>query len=147
MQIRWLHIWPQKERHLSKLYLTPILVLWDQQNPRYDWICRPTPILENHIRRCHGNHAFSHSLFQFILRTTSFRIQGVPINNFAPMKNCSGVHGNLIWMPEYIVLAPKRRVRRYVTEPSLLIQTKYISRWKLMSKTRYQAPLDGYSHA
>ena len=27
---------------------------------------------------------------RIVLRTPSFRIQGVPINNLAPMKNCSG---------------------------------------------------------
>ena len=40
---------------------------------------------------------------KFFLRTPSFRIQGVPMNNLAPMKNCpgggggggGGVHGNL----------------------------------------------------
>ena len=35
-------------------------------------------------------------------RTPLFRIQGVPINKLAPMKNCSGVQGNLNWMPGYI---------------------------------------------
>ena len=30
-----------------------------------------------------------------IFRTTSFRIQGDPMNNFAPMRNCPGVQGNL----------------------------------------------------
>ena len=39
---------------------------------------------------CHGNHAFSHSSYQNCLRTPSFRIKGVPINNLAPMKNCPG---------------------------------------------------------
>ena len=29
-----------------------------------------TPILENRIMDCHGNHAFSHSGNQFIFRTT-----------------------------------------------------------------------------
>ena len=28
-----------------------------------------------------------------------FAFRGVPINNLAPIKNCSGVQGNLIWMP------------------------------------------------
>ena len=27
---------------------------------------------------------------QFIFRTTLFRIKGLPINNFAPMRNCPG---------------------------------------------------------
>ena len=45
---------------------------------------------------------------KFFLRTPSFPIQGVPMNNLAPMKNCpggggggggGGVQGNLNWMP------------------------------------------------
>ena len=36
------------------------------------------------------------------LSTTSFRIQGVPMNNLAPMKNCPGVQGNLFWMQGYL---------------------------------------------
>ena len=32
---------------------------------------------------------------KIFLRTTSSRIQGVPINNLATMKNCPGVQGNL----------------------------------------------------
>ena len=32
--------------------------------------------------RCHGNHALSHSPYHFF-RTTSFRIEGVPMNNLA----------------------------------------------------------------
>ena len=36
---------------------------------------------------------------KLFLKTPSFRIQGVPINNLAYMKNCpGGVHGNLNWM-------------------------------------------------
>ena len=34
-------------------------------------------------------------------RTPSFHIQGVPMNNLAPMKNCPGVQGNLNWMPGF----------------------------------------------
>ena len=34
-------------------------------------------------------------------RTTSFRIQGVPLNDLGPMKNCPGVQGSLNWMPGY----------------------------------------------
>ena len=34
-----------------------------------------------------------------IFRTPSFSIQGVPMNNYAPMKNCPWVRGNLNWMP------------------------------------------------
>ena len=43
-------------------------------------------------------------------RTPSFRIQGVPMNNSAPMKNFlrgggeGGVQGNLNWMPGYVIL-------------------------------------------
>ena len=52
----------------------------------------------------HRNHAISHSPNQFFLRTPSFPIQGVPMNNLAPMKNCpGGVQGNLNWLPGYII--------------------------------------------
>ena len=41
---------------------------------------------------------------KIFLRTPSFPIQGVPMNNLAPMKNCpgGGVQGILNWMPGYI---------------------------------------------
>ena len=41
---------------------------------------------------------------KIFLRTPSFPIQGVPMNNLAPMKNCpgGGVQGNLNWMPGYL---------------------------------------------
>ena len=39
---------------------------------------------------------------KIFLRTPSFPIQGVPMNNLAPMKNCpGGVQGNLNWTPGY----------------------------------------------
>ena len=46
---------------------------------------------------------------KIFLRTPSFPIQGVPMNNLAPMKNWfwgggggeGGVQGNLNWMPGY----------------------------------------------
>ena len=39
---------------------------------------------------------------KIFLRTPLFPIQGVPMNNLAPMKNCpGGVQGNLNWMPGY----------------------------------------------
>ena len=41
----------------------------------------------------------------FFLRTPLFRIQGVPMNILAPMKNCPGgrgVQGNLNWMLGYM---------------------------------------------
>ena len=42
---------------------------------------------------------------KIFLRTPSFPIQGVPMNNLAPKKNCpGGVQGNLNWMPGYIQL-------------------------------------------
>ena len=37
----------------------------------------------------------------FLVRITSFRIYGVSMNNLAPMKNCPGEQGYLIWMPGY----------------------------------------------
>ena len=41
---------------------------------------------------------------KIFLRTPSFPIQGVPMNNLAPMQNCpGGVQGNLNWMPGYNV--------------------------------------------
>ena len=45
---------------------------------------------------------------KIFLRTPSFPIQGVPMNNLAPMNNCpggGGVQGNLNWMPGYKDLA------------------------------------------
>ena len=66
---------------------------------------RPTPIFENHVEGCHGNHAFSHTrsqyMYQMLLRTTLFRIQGVQINNLAPMRLelSLGSQGKLNWMP------------------------------------------------
>ena len=47
---------------------------------------------------------------KILLRTTSFHIQSVPMNNLAPMRNCpwgggggggGGGQDNLNWMPEY----------------------------------------------
>ena len=40
---------------------------------------------------------------KIFLRTPLFPIQGIPMNNLAPMKNCpgGGVQGNLNWMPGY----------------------------------------------
>ena len=55
---------------------------------------------------------------KIFLRTPSFPIQGVPMNNLAPMKNCpgGGVQGNLNWMPGYyqFVCISNFRVARYV---------------------------------
>ena len=51
-------------------------------------------------------------------RTTLFRIQGVPMNNFSPMRNCPAVQGRLNWIPGIhivhmlsgIILYPKLRL-------------------------------------
>ena len=58
---------------------------------RYEYFCKHTPILKSAMG-CHGNHAFSQSPYQNFFRTP-FRIQGVPMNNLAPMKNCPGGGG------------------------------------------------------
>ena len=52
----------------------------------------------------------AHSFF----RTTSFCIQVVPMSNLAPMKNCPGVQGNLIWL-RTIQLQPKMNASIDVT--------------------------------
>ena len=53
---------------------------------------RPIPhplIRKNRNMCCHGNHAFSHSPnHSLFLRIFFIRIQGVPGNNLASMKNC-----------------------------------------------------------
>ena len=48
-----------------------------------------TLILENRITGCHGNHAFLHGPNRFIFGNHFFRIQGIPGNNLAPIKNLS----------------------------------------------------------
>ena len=51
---------------------------------------------------------------KFFLRTPSFPIQGVPMNNLAPIKNCpGGVQGNLNWMPGYKGFIKRREVEIY----------------------------------
>ena len=43
---------------------------------------------------------------KIFLRTPSFPIQGVPMNNLAPMKNCpGGMQGNLNRMPGYCMIS------------------------------------------
>ena len=42
---------------------------------------------------------------KMFLRTTSSRIQGVPMNNLTPMKNCPGEQGNTNWMSGYKLLS------------------------------------------
>ena len=51
-----------------------------------------------------GTMQFHIAQTKIFLRTPSFPIQGVPMNNFAPMKivlGGGGVQGNLNWMPGY----------------------------------------------
>ena len=61
-------------------------------------------INKNHITGCHGNHAFSHSANKCIFQNNFVLHLGVPMNNLAPMRNCTGVPGRLNWMPGYIIV-------------------------------------------
>ena len=63
-----------------------------------NFVDNPPPPLSNSLWVAMETMHF-HIAHTNFLRTTSFRIQGVPINNLAPMKNCPGVQGNLNWMP------------------------------------------------
>ena len=54
---------------------------------RYELFCGHILILKSAMG-CHGNHAFSQSPYNFCVRATWFRIQGVPMNNLASMENC-----------------------------------------------------------
>ena len=50
---------------------------------------------------------------KFFLRTPSFPIQGVPMNNLEPMKKCPReVQGNLNWMPGYSTVSNRGRIVR-----------------------------------
>ena len=63
------------------------------------------------------------------LRTPSFPIQGVPMNNLAPMKNCpGGVQGNLNWMPGYGVSPFQLKVHgpEFSLPPYSIFKTKLI---------------------
>ena len=60
---------------------------------------------------------------KIFLRTPSFSIQGVPMNNLAPVKNCpggggggGGFQGNLNWMPGYYVCM---KISEYPPPPGL----------------------------
>ena len=55
-------------------------------------------MLGNHVRGCHGPMHF-HIAHPNFFRSTSFRIQGVPMNKLTPMKIVLGVQGNLNWIP------------------------------------------------
>ena len=52
-----------------------------------------TPVLNNYVNDCHGNHEFFIVQKSLSLRTKILCISGVPTNDFAPMKNCPGVQG------------------------------------------------------
>ena len=51
------------------------------------------PMLKNRVNGCYGNHAFFHSANTFIFMNKS--ISGVPMNDFAPIKNHPGAQGRL----------------------------------------------------
>ena len=74
----------------------------------------------------HRNHAISHSPNQIFFRTPSFPIQGVPMNNLAPMKNCpgGGVQGNLNWMPGYGGWGQKLKIHFFRTNGHVAYQIK-----------------------
>ena len=59
-----------------------------------DFVSIP-PIFENPIEGCHENHACSHSKYQIRFWITLFRIQRLPMNNLAPMRNCPGGGGKI----------------------------------------------------
>ena len=53
---------------------------------------------------------------KIFLRTPLFPIQGVSMNNLAPMKNCpGGVQGNLNWMPGYYLSFPINNLKSKTT--------------------------------
>ena len=52
-----------------------------------------TPVFNNYVNDCHGNHEFFIVQISLSLRTKILCISGVPTNDFAPMKNCPGVQG------------------------------------------------------
>ena len=56
-----------------------------------EFVCTATHIRKNRNMCCHGNHAFSQSPNEFIFLEHFFRIQWVPWNNLASMKNCPGL--------------------------------------------------------
>ena len=60
------------------------------------------PPFSNSLRVAMETMRFHIAQTKIFLRTPSFRIQGVPMNNLAPMKNCpGGVQGNLNWTQGY----------------------------------------------
>ena len=63
---------------------------------------------------------------KIFLRTPSFPIQKVPMNNLAPMKNCpgGGVQGNLNWMPGYWARKQGKRFQPSKCNMMQLIRTQ-----------------------
>ena len=60
--------------------------------------CKPTPILENHIRGCHGNHAFLHSPYQKKFEDNFVSHSGGLNEQFGTHEKLScGVQGILNW--------------------------------------------------
>ena len=53
-------------------------------------MCRPTPILENHVSGCHGKNVFSHSPYQNISEDNFLSHSGGPTELF-------GIHEKLSW--------------------------------------------------
>ena len=49
------------------------------------------PVLENHTRGCHRNHAISHNPYQNVLKRASFCIQRVSLNDSACTEKALGV--------------------------------------------------------
>ena len=56
---------------------------------RYEYFCRQTPF-SNSLLVAIEIMQFHIAKTIFFFRTPSFPIQGVPMNNLAPMKNCPG---------------------------------------------------------
>ena len=77
---------------------------------RYDYFVGRPPF-SNSLWVAIETMRFQIAQTKFFLRTPSFPIQGVPMNNLAPMKNCPGgggggvgMQGNLNWMQGYEAL-------------------------------------------
>ena len=54
-----------------------------------EFVCTPLP-LRIAQQGCHGNHAFSHSQNEYMLRNIVFSFRGAQENCLASMKNCHG---------------------------------------------------------
>ena len=49
-----------------------------------------TPMFENHVNGCHGNHAFFIEQKSLSLTTKMSFISGIPMNDLAPLKDSRG---------------------------------------------------------